>query len=104
MKKAAKKLLTFVMAAAMLIGCIPTAAFAADNNDSTGTEANAETGSTDLEVGKTYLVPINRILYPESDADAQKAKENSENAEKKAENSNATEKNAALQDEMDSQK
>ncbi len=50
------------------------------------------------------LEELQPILYPESDADAQKAKENSENAEKKAENSNATEKNAALQDEMDSQK
>ena len=34
MKKAAKKLLTFVMAAAMLIGSVPVSAFAADTNDS----------------------------------------------------------------------
>ena len=36
MKKAAKKLLTFVMAAAMLIGSVPMSAFAADTNDSSG--------------------------------------------------------------------
>lgn len=37
------------------------------------------------------LEELQPILYPESEADAQKAKENSENAQKQAEESNATE-------------
>lgn len=43
------------------------------------------------------LAELQPILYPESDADAQKAKENSENAQKKAQDSNATEKYDEIQ-------
>ena len=38
------------------------------------------------------LEELQPILYPESDADTQKAKETSDNAQKKAQDSNATEK------------
>ena len=43
------------------------------------------------------LAELQPILYPESDADAQKAKENSDNAQKKAQDSNATEKYDEIQ-------
>ena len=43
------------------------------------------------------LAELQPILYPESDADTQKAKENSENAQKKAQDSNATEKYDEIQ-------
>ena len=43
------------------------------------------------------LAELQPILYPESDADAQKAQENSENAQKKAQDSNATEKYDEIQ-------
>ena len=50
MKKAAKKLLTFVMAAAMLIGSVPISAFALQTSDTPK--------SYDMQVGKSYIVPI----------------------------------------------
>ena len=43
------------------------------------------------------LAELQPILYPESDVDTQKAKENSENAQKKAQDSNATEKYDEIQ-------
>ena len=58
MKKAAKKLLTFVMAAAMLIGSVPMSAFAADTNDSSVSNADVASTGTEMETGKTYAVPI----------------------------------------------
>ena len=61
MKKAVKKLLTFVMAAAMLIGSVPMSAFAADTNDSSGSNADAASTGTEIETGKTYSVPL--IFY-----------------------------------------
>ena len=50
MKKAAKKLLTFVMAIAMLIGSVPISAFALQTSDTPK--------SYDMQVGKSYIVPI----------------------------------------------
>lgn len=58
MKKAAKKLLTFVMAAAMLIGSVPMSVFAADTNDSSGSNADVASTGTEMETGKTYAVLI----------------------------------------------
>lgn len=53
MKKAAKKLLTFVMAAAMLIGSVPMSAFAADTNDSSGSNADVASTGTEMETFRT---------------------------------------------------
>ena len=53
MKKAAKKLLTFVMAAAMLIGSVPMSAFAADTDDSSGSNADVASTGTEMETFRT---------------------------------------------------
>lgn len=48
-----KKLLTFVMAAAMLIGSVPMSAFAADTNDSSGSNADVASTGTEMETFRT---------------------------------------------------
>ena len=53
MKKAAKKLLTFVMAAAMLICSVLMSAFAADTNDSSGSNADVASTGTEMETFRT---------------------------------------------------
>ena len=53
MKIAEKKLLTFVMAAAMLIGSVPMSAFAADTNDSSGSNADVASTGTEMETFRT---------------------------------------------------
>ena len=58
--KIAKRLLTAALSAAMVLTYIPTTTFAAENDSASGTEAdaNTNTGSTGIEEGKTYLVPL----------------------------------------------
>ncbi len=53
MKIAEKKLLTFVMAAAMLIGRVLMSAFAADTNDSSGSNADVASTGTEMETFRT---------------------------------------------------
>ena len=48
-----KKLLTFVMAAAMLIGSVLMSAFAADTNDSSGSNADVASTGTEMETFRT---------------------------------------------------
>ena len=48
-----KKLLTFVMAAAMLIGSVLMSAFAADTNDSSDSNADVASTGTEMETFRT---------------------------------------------------
>ena len=52
-EKSSKKLLTFVMAAAMLIGSVPMSAFAADTDDSSGSNADVASTGTEMETFRT---------------------------------------------------
>ena len=60
MRKTGKKLLTLLLTAAMVIGCVPMSAFAADTGASTNadSEAGGQSGANMIEEGKTYLVPL----------------------------------------------